>query len=169
MDQEESPDVTPSVRLIFKSAKYPLAFSNLLLAVLCVLCGPPSLDIHVTQLVCSLGEYMYTGYQMPGTNRREPLRSAAPVVVIALSSEDEQPVVNNQPILLSSFAAGERRAAARRGSARRGAARCDSVVTLLISHLPCCVECRRLLMKASLHGARTKGCFINLRHFIADS
>lgn len=42
-------------------------------------------------------------------------------------------------------------------------------VTSLITHLRYCVECRRLLMKASLHRARTKGRFINLRHFIADS
>lgn len=77
---------------------------------------PPSLDIHS---VFSLN--MYTGYQMPDTNRRKTYRSAAaaaPVVVIAPSSEDGQPAVNNQPILLSSFAAGERCGVAWRGAMR---------------------------------------------------
>jgi len=69
---------------------------------------------HTHYIASVFSRNMYTGYQMPGTNRREPLRSAAPVVVIAPSSEDGQPAVNNQPILLSSFAAG----AARRGAMR---------------------------------------------------
>lgn len=95
MDQA-SLDMMLSVRPTFKSAKYSRSPDLFLLSVACVGRRPWIYSVF--------SEHVH--WLPDARHESDRALSAVSVVVIAPSSEDGQPAVNNRPILLSSFAVG---------------------------------------------------------------